>query len=281
MAASAASAGKVCVTGATGFIATWLVKSLLERGYVVRATVRDLAKLEKVAHLRQLPGASERLELVEAELLSQGSFDAAMNGCVGVFHTASPFFFKNITDPQTQLIDPAVKGTLNVLKACVSANGVKKVVLTSSTAAVIYNRANKSGALVDETWFSDPEYCKEVQAWYVLSKTLAEKAAWDFAKENNLHMVTINPAMVLGRLLQPTLNTSSEAILTLLNGTSKTYPNAALGWVGVKDVVNAHILAYEDVGAFGRYLCVERVVHYSDIANLLSKMYPEYDVPTK
>ncbi|KAJ7531609.1 hypothetical protein O6H91_14G050700 [Diphasiastrum complanatum] len=94
-------------------------------------------------------------------------------------------------------------------------------------------------------------------------------------------MVTINPAMVLGRLLQPTLNTSSEAILTLLNGTSKTYPNAALGWVGVKDVVNAHILAYEDVGAFGRYLCVERVVHYSDIANLLSKMYPEYDVPTK
>ncbi|KAJ7297757.1 hypothetical protein O6H91_Y038300 [Diphasiastrum complanatum] len=276
-----AAAGTVCVTGASGFIASWLVKLLLERGYVVRATVRDVAKYEKTAHLRQLPGANERLQLFEAELLVEGSFDVIVKGCDGVFHTASPVFNRNVTDPQAQLIDPAVKGTINILRACANATSVKKVVVTSSAAAVVYNRLSKVGVVVDETWFSDPDFLTEVQNWYALSKTLAEQAAWKFAKENGINMVTIHPAMVIGALLQPTLNASAEVILQLVKGSIETYPNASLGWVGVKDTAEAHILAYEEPTTSGRYLCLGRIFHYGDIANILKNIYLDYPIPIK
>ncbi|XP_071738586.1 phenylacetaldehyde reductase-like [Rutidosis leptorrhynchoides] len=270
----------VCVTGASGYIASWLVKLLLERGYTVKASVRDPNNPKKVDHLLKLDGAKERLHLFKADLLEDGSFDAAVEGCVGVFHTASPFYHK-VTDPQAELIDPAVKGTLNVLGSCSKASSVKRVVVTSSTAAVAFNsRPRTPEVVVDETWFSDPDLCVKSKMWYVLSKTLAEEAAWKFAKEKGLDIVTINPAMVIGPLLQPTLNTSAEAIANLFNG-SQTYPNASFGWVNVKDVANAHIKAFEIPSASGRYCLVERVAHYSEIVEILRKHYPSYPIPEK
>jgi len=270
----------VCVTGASGFIASWLVKLLLHRGYVVRATVRDLGNPEKTKHLHALEGANERLQLVKANLLDEGTFDAAVDGCEGVFHTASPFYI-GVKDPQAEMLDPAVKGTLNVLNACAKASSVKRVVVTSSVAAVTYNsRPRSPDTVVDETWFSDAEYCKQVKLWYQLSKTMAEESAWKFAKEKGIDIVTINPAMVIGTLLQPTLNTSCAAILQLMNGSS-TYPNMTFGWVSVKDVAEAHILAFEVPSANGRYLLVEKVAHYSEIVKILSKLYPGCAVPTK
>jgi len=178
------------------------------------------------------------------------------------------------------MLDPAVKGTLNVLNACAKASSVKRVVVTSSIAAVIYNSRPRLSAVVDETWFSDAEYCKQSKAWYQLSKTLAEETAWKFAKENGIDIVTINPGMVIGTLLQPTLNTSCAAILKLMNGSS-TYPNFTFSWVSVKDVAEAHILAYEVPSANGRYLLVEKVAHYSEIVKILSKLYPACALPTK
>ncbi|XP_010246748.1 PREDICTED: cinnamoyl-CoA reductase 1-like [Nelumbo nucifera] len=274
-------AGKlVCVTGASGYIASWLVKLLLQRGYTVKASVRDRNDPKKTAHLRALVGAKERLHLFKANLLEEGSFDSVVEECEAVFHTASPFYH-NVTDPQAELIDPAVKGTLNVLGSCKKASSVKRVVVTSSMAAVAYNRKPRNpDVVVDETWFSDPEFCKETNAWYLLSKTLAEAAAWKFAKENGIDMVTINPAMVIGPLLQPTLNTSAEAILKLVNGTN-TYPNATLGWVNVKDVANAHIQAFEIPSASGRYCLVESVVHYSGVVKILHELFPSFHLPNK
>ncbi|KAJ9698032.1 hypothetical protein PVL29_007239 [Vitis rotundifolia] len=214
------SSGVVCVTGASGYIASWLVKLLLQRGYTVKASVRDPNDPKKTEHLLSLDGAKERLHLFKANLLEEGSFDSIVEGCVGVFHTASPFFHA-VTDPQAELIDPAVKGTLNVLGSCAKAPSVKRVVVTSSIAAVAYNRNPRTpDVVVDETWFTDPDFCKGLQLWYVVSKTLAEDAAWKFAKEKGIDMVTINPAMVIGPLLQPTLNTSAAAILSLINGIS-------------------------------------------------------------
>ncbi|CAI0450133.1 unnamed protein product [Linum tenue] len=190
-------AGKtVCVTGASGYIASWLVKLLLSRGYIVRASVRDPNDPRKTEHLRALDGASERLQLFKANLLEEGSFDSVVQGCDGVFHTASPFYH-DVQDPQ-------------------------RVVLTSSIAAVAYNGKPRTPEVVlDETWFSNPDFCRETKLWYVVSKTLAEDAAWKLAKEKGMDMVTINPAMVIGPLLQPTLNTSAAAVLSIMKGRAK------------------------------------------------------------
>ncbi|XP_073151329.1 phenylacetaldehyde reductase-like [Henckelia pumila] len=274
------SANTVCVTGASGYIASWLVKFLLLRGYIVKASVRDPNDPKKTQHLLSLDGAKERLHLMKADLLEQGSFDALVDGCDGVFHTASPFFHA-VTHPQSELIDPALRGTLNVLGSCAKTPSVRRVVLTSSIAAVAYNGQPRTPeVVVDETWWSDPEVCKQMQLWYVLSKTLAEDAAWKFVKERGIDMVAINPAMVIGPLLQPTLNTSSAVILNMING-AETYPNTTFGWVNVKDVANAHILAFENPLANGRYCLVESVAHYSEIVNLLRELYPNFQVPEK
>ncbi|KAH0873096.1 hypothetical protein HID58_070458, partial [Brassica napus] len=173
----------VCVTGASGYFASWIVKLLLLCGYTVKASVRN-------------PSAKERLQLFKANLLEEGSFDSAIDGCQGVFHTASPFYH-DVKDPQAELLDPATPS-------------VKRVVLTSSIASVAFNGMPRTPeTIVDETWFADLEYCRAAKLWYVLSNTLAENAAWKFAKENDLQLVWINAEMVIGPLLQPTLNTSA------------------------------------------------------------------------
>jgi len=270
----------VCVTGASGFIATWLVKLLLERGYTIKASVRDLNDPKKTEHLRELPGAKERLHLFKANLLEEGSFDSVVEGCDGVFHTASPFY-QNIKDPQAEMIDPAVKGTLNVLGSCAKTPSVKRVVITSSIAAVSYNtRPQGPDTVIDETWYSDAEHCKALKRWYNLSKTLAEERAWEFAKEHGLDIVCICPAMVIGPILQPTMNTSVEAVLDLVNG-AETYNNKSYGWVDVRDVALAHILAFEVPTASGRYLLVDKVAHYSDIVKILHNLYPDIKLPNK
>ncbi|XP_039847662.1 phenylacetaldehyde reductase-like isoform X2 [Panicum virgatum] len=156
----------VCVTGAGGFIASWIVKLLLERGYTVRGTLRDPADPKKIGHLRALDGSAERLQLFKADLLEEGSFDAVVQGCECVFHTASPFY-NNPKDPQVELIDPAVKGTLNVLGSCKKAASVKRVILTSSMAAVVFTEKPLSpDVVVDETSYSIPELCEKAKALY-------------------------------------------------------------------------------------------------------------------
>ncbi|KAG1338421.1 cinnamoyl-CoA reductase 1-like [Cocos nucifera] len=270
----------VCVTGASGYIASWLVKLLLQRGYIVRASVRDLADPKKTEHLHALEGANERLHLFKANLLEEGSFDSVVEGCEGVFHTASPCYM-NATDPQAELIDPAVKGTLNVFSSCIKTPSVKRVVVTSSMAAVLHSgKPRTPDVVVDETWFSSAKVCKQAKMWYALSKTLAEEAAWKFAKDNSIDMVTINPAAVIGPLLQPTLNMSAAVILNLINGSS-TCPNASFGWVNVEDVAMAHILAFEVPLASGRYCLAERVAHYAELVKILHEQYPALKLPEK
>ncbi|CAN1263925.1 Phenylacetaldehyde reductase [Linum perenne] len=265
----------VCVTGASGYIASWIVKLLLSSGYTVKASVRDPNDPKKTEHLRSLEGASDRLVLFKANLLEEGSFDSGVEGCVAVFHTASPFYH------DLELIDPAVKGTLNVLSSCAKTPSIKRVVLTSSIAAVAYNGKPRTPEVVlDETWFSNPDFCRESKLWYVVSKTLAEEAAWKFAKEKGMDLVSINPAMVIGPLLQPTLNTSAAAVLSIMKG-AQTFPNTTFGWVHVKDVAEAHIKAFEIPSANGRYCMVETVAHYSEVVNTLKGLYPDVQLPEK
>ncbi|KAH9547630.1 hypothetical protein CY35_11G043800 [Sphagnum magellanicum] len=267
----------VCVTGASGFIASWLVKLLLERGYTVRGTIRNP---EKAKFLLQLPGASDRLKLFSADLLEPGSFDEAVAGCDGVFHVASPLILEAITDPQAQFIEPAVNGTLNVLASCAKAH-TWRVVLTSTVAAINHTPKCTPDVVLDESFWSEEDYCRERKDWYALSKTLAEKAAWDFVKEKGLDMVVINPGGVFGPTLQASELGSNMFIVGILNGTMKVYPNIAFGITGVKDVAMAHILAYELEHATGRYICSGPVHPFADVVSLLRKLYPMYDISAK
>ncbi|KAJ7537089.1 hypothetical protein O6H91_12G096900 [Diphasiastrum complanatum] len=157
--------GTVCVTGASGYLGSWLVKRLLERGYRVRGTVRDLENPAKTAHLLRLVGAKERLQLVKAGLLDERSFDAAFSGCEGVFHTASPVMFE-ADNPQAQVIEPAVTGTLNVLKACANNPTVHRVVMTSSTSTLRYPEIELSNQVLDESNWSSVELCTSLKVMH-------------------------------------------------------------------------------------------------------------------
>ncbi|XP_010661299.3 phenylacetaldehyde reductase [Vitis vinifera] len=270
----------VCVTGASGLIASWLVKLLLQNDYTVKATVRDPNDPKRTQHLLSLDGAKERLHLFKADLLEEGSFNSVVDGCDGVFHTASPVAM-DVINPQAELIDPALKGIINVLRSCAKVPSVKRVVVTSSMTSVVFTgKPLTSEVLINESWFSDPVLCNESKLWYVLSKTLAEEAAWKFSKENGIDMVTINPGGVIGPLLQPTLNLSAELFLNLING-AQTFPNRSYRLVDVRDVANAHIQAYEIPEASGRYCLVERDLHCSETLKILRKLYPDLPLPEK
>ncbi|KAL8500850.1 hypothetical protein ACS0TY_020437 [Phlomoides rotata] len=268
----------VCVTGGSGYIASWLVKLLLLRGYTVKATVRDLRDPRRVAHLKALEGAEERLQLFEANLIEDGSFDSVVDGCDGVFHTASPVLFE-VTDPQAELIKPAVEGTLNVLRSCSKVPSLRRVVVTSSIAAVTMNRNPKGpDVVVDETWFSDPAFCEENKMWYPLAKTLAEQAAWKFAEKKGIDLVVMHPGFVLGPLLQSTLNFSSGLLLEVVKG-KEVFPS--FRFVDVRDVVYAHIMAFENPSASGRYCLVGKSLSHSETMQVLHELYPSITGPVR
>nr|XP_025882090.1 cinnamoyl-CoA reductase 1 isoform X3 [Oryza sativa Japonica Group] len=206
----------VCVTGAGGFVASWLVKLLLSRGcYTVHGTVRDPGDA-KNAHLMSLDGAAERLRLFKADLLDYGSVAAAIAGCDDVFHVACPVLL-SAPNPEVDILAPAVTGTTNVLKACSEAK-VGRVVVVSSVSAAMVNPNWSEGKAIDEDCWSDVDYCRATKNWYTLGKTLAEIEAFDYAKRSGLDLVTLCPSLVIGPLLQPTVNASSTVILGCLKG---------------------------------------------------------------
>ncbi|CAN0860246.1 Phenylacetaldehyde reductase [Linum grandiflorum] len=270
----------VCVTGASGFIASWLVKVLLRRGYTVNATVRDLGDATKVAHLLALDGAKDRLHIFEADLLKDGSFDSAVDGCEGVFHTASPVNLSISSDPKAELVEPAVKGTLNVLKSCRKYQLMKRVVLTSSISAAVYTRKPlESGSVINEIWYSDPSVCEQLKLWYAYSKTLAEKAAWSFAEEHDIDLVTINPVFVIGPMLQRTLNDSLDMILNFIKEPHKLDISQPYPSVDVRDVADAHVKALETTTAAGRYMLSASVHSYPRVFKIINQLYSALNLP--
>ncbi|KAA8543711.1 hypothetical protein F0562_021543 [Nyssa sinensis] len=268
----------VCVTGGSGYIGSWLVRLLLDRGYTVHATVKDLKDEKETKHLEALEGADSSLRLFQIDLLNYDSIVAAVSGASGVFHLASPCIVDQVHDPENELLAPAIKGTNNVLTAAKEL-GVRRVVVTSSISAITPSRSWPADVIKDENCWTDVEYCKKNGLWYPVSKTLAEKAAWEFAKEKGLDVVVVNPGTVMGPILPPTLNASMLMILRLLQGCTEIYEDFFMGSVHVKDVALAHILVYENTSTTGRHLCVEAISHYGDFAAKVGELYPEYNVP--
>ncbi|CAK9149338.1 unnamed protein product [Ilex paraguariensis] len=265
-----------CVTGGTGFIAAYLVKSLLEKGHTVRTTVRDPENAEKVSFLWELDGAKERLKIMKADLLMEGSFDQAIQGVDGVFHTASPVLVPYDHNVQATLIDPCIKGTLNVLSSCKKASSVKRVVLTSSCSCIRYRDDVKEVSPLNESHWSDTEYCKRYNLWYAYAKTIAEKEAWRVAEESGIDLVVVNPSFVVGPLLAPQPTSTLLLILAMTKGLKGEYPNTTVGFVHIDDVVAAHVLAMEESKASGRLICSSSVAHWSEIIAMLRAKYPLY-----
>ncbi|KAM0001760.1 putative NAD-dependent epimerase/dehydratase, tetraketide alpha-pyrone reductase 1 [Helianthus debilis subsp. tardiflorus] len=273
--------GTVCVTGASGFLASWLIKRLLLSGYHVIGTVRDPGNEAKLAHLWNLQGAKERLSLVKAELTEEGSFDNAIMGCAGVFHMASPVLGQ-ITNPREEIINPAVNGTLNVLRSCKKNPSLRRVVLTSSSSAVRVKDKVDPRIPLDESSWSSVELCEKLKKWYALSKTMAEKAAWEFCNENGITLVTVMPSFVVGPSLSPTLGSTASDILGLLQGeTEKFYLYGRMGYVHIDDVALGHILVYEHENAEGRYVCNSVVLNNHELVSIISVRYPTLAIPKR
>jgi dihydroflavonol-4-reductase len=268
----------VCVTGASGFIAAHLVKQLLAQGYRVRATVRGAP--DKYPYLTNLEGAKERLEFHKANLLEEGAYDKVVDGCDYVLHTASPYIV-NVKDSQKELVDPAVNGTLNVLKACEKSDSVKRVVITSSLAAI--TDEPHSDKVFSEADWNEKSNLKRNPYFY--SKVCAEKAAWKYLEEHKgtcgFDIVTINPFMVIGPSLGPSLNESNKVIRDLMHGQYPCLMTLNWGIVDVRDVANSHILAMTTPDASGRYLIVNENWKMDELVNYLRDDlgYTDYRLP--
>lgn len=255
----------VAVTGVSGFIGSETANVLIQRGHSVKGTVRDPDNADKVSSLAGIPGADARLELVQADLLSPTSFTTAFRGCDVVIHVASPYFI-DVQDPQRDLVDPALQGTLNVLRAAAGV-GVKRVVLTSSVAAVTDEPDGRT--YTEDDWNTKSSLTRNP---YHYSKTLAEQAAWDFvaSEEPSFDLVVINPTGVIGPSIVPGLNTTSQILIDLLKG--GVYPvvvDIAFPFVDVRDVAEAHVRAAENATASGRFICSAGLVSMQHTVQVL------------
>ena len=265
----------VCVTGASGFIAAEIIKALLLKGYRVRGTVRKSP--DAYPFLASLDGAVDRLELVEADLLKSGSYKQAVKGCEYVLHTASPYII-NVKNSQRDLVEPAVRGTQEVMEACLFAGGVKRVVLTSSIAAVT-DQPDSSVIYTEKEWNRLSSLKRNP---YHYSKTLAEQAAWKFIKEKNpgFDLIAINPALVTGPSLAPSLNTSNQLIRDIMIGVFPMIMDVNWGFVDIRDTARAHILAMETPAAQGRYLCSAETMNLAELVRFLKmEGYDGYSLP--
>lgn len=262
------------VTGAAGYLASWVVQQLLVDGYTVHGTVRSLADADKVQHLRMLQQQyPERLRLFEADLLTPRSFDAAMRGCSVVIHTASPYFLDKPGDIQRQLVQPALDGTLNVLSAVDRTPEVTRVVLTSSIAA-LYNDACDLSRVADHTVREADINANtdERHNSYAYSKTIAEQAAWaQQRKQKRWELISIHPGAIFGPSLSPRVDATSVGMMVqFLNGSFRTgVPRLTLGLVDVRDVAQAHLKAALLPQARGRYIVVGQSIRLLEMANLM------------
>ncbi|XP_071732524.1 cinnamoyl-CoA reductase 1-like [Rutidosis leptorrhynchoides] len=275
----------VCVTGAGGFLASWVVKELLAKGYVVHATVRNIDDEKKNGHLKKLKHANERLRHFKADLLDYASLCIAIDGCIGVMHVATPVPAGKVADPLAKILQPAIIGTRNVMNACLK-NKVKKVVVVSSFVAILSNPSWPKGQAMDETCWSDAEFCMSNEKWYSAAKTIAEQECIDFGKKNNINVVTVCPSVVFGPMLQSILCATNTVLLKLLKGeyslveVDKVEQDMDVPIVDVRDCANALLLVYEKPEAEGRYLCSSNVLKTMDLAKLLKNLFPQYNYPT-
>ena len=280
----------ILVTGATGYVAGWIIERLLNQGHTVHATVRDPSNTEKLKHLTEIAKNSEgHIHFFKADLLSAGAFDEAMQGCEIVIHTASPFVITNYKDAVKDIIEPAVNGTANVLESVNRTASVKRVVVTSSIAATygdaIEIKATPNNEFDESCWNNTSHATHQP---YSYSKVAAERKAWEIAdQQNRWSLVCINPALVMGPSLTASSQSGSiELLQQFANGvTLFGVPPMWNGIVDVRDVADAHVAAALLSNASGRYIISGGSLSLLDMGKALTQRFgyrfpfPHFTVP--
>ncbi|XP_018438454.2 anthocyanidin reductase-like [Raphanus sativus] len=278
---------KACVIGGTGNLASILIDRLLRNGYEVNTTVRDPENVKKMATLRLIQEQGN-LNIFKADLTDEGSFNSPISGCEYVFHVATPISFTS-QDPERDMINPAIQGVINVLKSCLNSNSVKRVIYTSSAAAVSINNLPGPGLVMTEENWSDIDFLRKEKPFnwgYPISKVLAEKAAYQFAEENKIDLVTVVPALIAGNsllddppsslCLSMSLITKKEMHLTAFKEMQKL--SGSISFIHVEDLARAHLFLAEKETASGRYICCSHNTDIPELADFLRQRYPEYNV---
>eukprot|EP01080_Neovahlkampfia_damariscottae_P006606 gene6606-10769_t len=265
----------IVVTGANGFIASHIIEQLLSNGYKVKGTTRTLEE-SKIEHLKKFKN-SENLQLLKANLTEENSFDEVIKDSEFVMHVASPFTF-SFKDAKKEILNPAINGTLSILNSCLKSKSVKRVVLTSSTYAMV-DIVDKKKTYTENDW---NETSSLTDNPYAYSKTMAEKEAWKFMDEKKPHfdLIVINPSMVLGPGHKSSLSQSQEIILDILNGKHPVLIDLIFNIVDVRDVAKSHIIAIRNENLKGRYLCMNKSTHIKDVCGCISKNFNDVSVPT-
>lgn len=269
--------GPVMITGATGYVAGWIVKRLLEAGLTVHAPIRDPRNPEKTKYLDAIAQVSPgEIKYFRADLLDEGSYAEAMAGCGIVFHTASPFII-DVKDAQKELIDPAKLGTRNVLEEANRTPTVRRVVLTSSCAAIYGDNADlkktPKGVFTEEIWNTSSSLNHQP---YSFSKTVAEKEAWEInQKQDRWKLVVINPTLVIGPGINPLATSESFNLIKQMgDGSMKAgAPRLGFGVVDVRDLAEAHLRAGFLPEAEGRHIISG---HNTDLVAMAQSLLPKY-----
>ena len=271
---------KVLVTGATGYIGLHCIHQLLNQGYAVNGSIRSPERKEEIFEaLKNQNTSTENLNLFTFNLTEDDGWDEGMEGCDYLLHVASPIALEN--HDEDFFVKPALAGVKRAFKFAKKHN-VKKVVLTSSVAAIFDTLEEKT--YYDETDWSDPD--NPSISHYSKSKTLAERAAWDFVKneDNPFELAVINPALVIGPSLSGDLGESNKAIAMVATGKMPVAVPLQFGYVDVRDVATAHVLAMQNSNSNGeRFALAEKDLWYKDVAKVLRDngfdKAPTFNVP--
>ncbi|TKY61273.1 Vestitone reductase [Spatholobus suberectus] len=289
---------KVCVTGASGYIGSWLVKKLLAKGYTVHATLRDLKNDSKVGLLKSLPESEGKLVLFEADIYNPSHFGPAIQGCEFVFHVATPLTHEPGSQEYQDITEAAVAGSKSIALSCVRAGTVKRLIYTASVVSASPLKEDGSGFkdAIDETcwtpvndslayvYFDDPFY-KD----YTYSKTLSEKHLLSYGKDENgggLEVVTLACGLVGGDTLQAFTPASAAVCIAQIMQNEKAYKSlkflkellGKIPLVHVDDVCDAHIFCMESTSINGRFLCASSYISLEEMANHYALHHPEFNV---
>ncbi|MEM7486499.1 MAG: aldehyde reductase [Bacteroidota bacterium] len=271
---------KVLLTGVTGFLGSHIAIQLLNKGYTVIGTLRDMKRASRLKEIISgYLSSTENLSFIEADLMDNHIWKEATKGIDYVIHTASPFP-KNLPKRESDLILPAKFGTLSILRAA-SQNRCKRVVLTSSTAAIDHGVTKHK--LFDENDWSDETNLID-NSPYFRSKTIAEKAAWDYVRsgKSKLELVVINPGAMLGPVLEEDYGTSVALVKKMLDGSMPALPKMGFSLVDVRSAADMHIKALKTPNIHGqRFICVDDFLTIKGVAMILKEKFPHRKIPTR